>query len=97
LPVLNKLAGEYAEQGLAVLAINVGESHSTYQEFVRSNRYTYLHWGRDAAGEITELYRVRGIPVTYVLDREGVIRHTHVGYGTGMEEVFVQQIEALFD
>ena len=79
------------------MAINVGENRTRYQEFIRTNRYAYLHWGRDGTGEITDLYRVRGIPVTYVLDREGVIRHTHVGYGTGMEKTLAQEIEALFD
>lgn len=35
----------------------------------------------DSKHEVTRLYRVQGIPVTVYLDREGVVRHSSIGWG----------------
>ena len=97
MPVLNRIGAKYARQDLAILAVNIGESRSNYRGFVDSNGYAHLQWAWDSSGEITDLYRVRGIPVTYVIDREGVIRHAHVGYGNGMSATLEQEISALLE
>jgi len=92
---LNKLGQQYAKRGLVILAVNIGESKTGYQKFIKSKNYAYLQWVRDSTREISKLYRVRSIPTTYVLDKEGVIRYAHVGYGSGMEQTFAQEIESL--
>ena len=95
MPALNRLGARYAEHGLVILAINVGESRSKYEDYVHSQGYANLHWGRDGSREVVRLYKVRGIPATYILDQEGVIRAAHIGYGASMEEAFAQEIESL--
>jgi len=97
LPVLNRIGAKYARQGLVVLAINIGESQGKYQEFIDDSRYANLQWARDSSGKITDRYKVRGIPVTYILDEEGVIRYAHVGYGDKMAATLEQGIDALLE
>jgi hypothetical protein len=97
LPALNRLGARYAERWLAILAINVGESRSRYENYIQSQGYAHLHWGRDGSREVVSLYKVRGIPATYILDQEGVVRAAHIGYGASMEEVFAQEIESLLE
>ena len=91
---MEKLAAQYADQGVIVLAINTGESQRSYQKFVADGQYTHLRLGRDGADEISKRYRVRTIPVTYVLDREGIIRYAQTGYGDWMERTLSQEIES---
>jgi len=43
------------------------------------------------------LYGVRSIPVTYVLDQDGIIRHTHVGYGRALPERLADEIASLLE
>jgi alanine racemase len=38
---------------------------------------------------------VRGIPATYVIDREGKIAQRHVGYGEGMEKQLEEEATRL--
>ena len=78
-----------------VWAINVEASRSRYRSFTQSSGYTHLYWGRDASGQIGRMYRVKSLPLTYILDKEGIIRHKHVGYGSGMKETFVREVESL--
>jgi hypothetical protein len=80
---------------LVVLAVNIGDSKAKYQEFVKSHRYSHLQWARDSSGEVSDMYQVRGIPLTYILDQEGVIRYAHVGYGDGMATTLAEEIESL--
>ena len=68
------------------MAVNIGESKSTYQDFIRSHQYEYLRWARDSSGEISRMYQVRSIPTSYVLDQEGFIRYARVGYGESVRE-----------
>jgi hypothetical protein len=94
---LDKLGRQYAGQDLVIVAVNTGESKARYREFIESRHYDYLQWTRDSTREISKLYQVRGIPVTYLLDAEGIIRYAHVGYGEGMDRAFAQEIELLLE
>lgn len=78
-----------------ILAINTGDSKDKYLDYVKANQYPHMRVARDSSREISKMYRVRGIPATYILDKEGVIRHAHLGYGEGMEETFVQEVKSL--
>jgi len=47
--------------------------------------------------DLLRLYGVRSIPVTYLLDREGVIRYAHVGFGRGLEKRLADEITLLLE
>lgn len=97
MPVLEELAADYAGQGVAIFAVNVGERQDDYQSFIRSASYKHLIWARDSEGNVVDSYRVRGIPVLYVIDPQGIIRYKHLGYGEGMDETFRSEIDSLLN
>jgi hypothetical protein len=94
---LNKLGQQYAKRGVLILAINIGERKSRYNSFIKSKNYEYLKWSRDSTGELSKLYRVRGIPMTYVLAGEGIVRYKHVGYSEGMGKTLAREVESLLE
>ena len=73
---------------LIVLAINTGESRSKVRRFVEENEISYPVL-LDTEGEVTQAYRIRGMPTSYYVDRNGIIRQIRVGYHTlsDMEEI----------
>ena len=78
-PVLRDMYEEYADDGLAVVAISVQE---TTAEDVRSyvERYGLDYTvGFDATSAIFHTYRAFGLPTQYFLDRDGVIRDVVLG------------------
>jgi peroxiredoxin len=69
---------KWAEEGLIVLAIDIGESPSTVREFVKKEGLTFPVL-LDIEREVSIEYYVRAIPTTYFIDREGIIRAIKIG------------------
>jgi len=97
LPALGDLAEQYDQKDLVVLAVNVEKSASNYQKWIDAHPFPYLVWARDASGEIADSYQVRGLPTTYVLDQDGVIRYVHVGWGSRSEKTLARELDSLLE
>ena len=52
-------------------------------------------WGTGPEGEIADQYGVEGIPQTVIIDKEGVIREVHVGYGPGLEKRLLRELNEI--
>jgi thiol-disulfide isomerase/thioredoxin len=78
IPAYHRIYDRYREQGFEILAVNNGESKDLAQRYLRGNggRFTGV---LDPSRTIVEAYRVRGMPVSVFIDRDGVI----VKYVTG--------------
>lgn len=65
--------------GFVVLGVNVEESRATVQQFMGEFEMTYPVL-LDEGGKVLQMYRANGLPMSVIVDREGVIRARHVGY-----------------
>jgi peroxiredoxin len=59
-------------QGVHILAVNVGENKLNVENFVNEYNLNFpiLH---DKLGEVTDAYGVGALPVTYLIDPQGVV------------------------
>ena len=64
---------EWAERGLVILAVNLGEPASTVRKFMESNRLSFTVL-LDSEGKVEMLYNAAVIPITYFIDNDGIIR-----------------------
>jgi hypothetical protein len=80
---------------LEVIAVNLNEPRRDFLAVVRANRkqfdLTYIH----DKGEAAERYGVTGVPNMFIIGTDGIIEHTHVGYGEEMLERFIGEMIAL--
>lgn len=83
---------QHRDRGLVVLAINVMQPPETVKKFVEELGVSYDIL-LDRQGEVMRGYRVMGLPMTFIVDRQGVIRARIVGEST--PEVFDQAIASL--
>ena len=77
MPYMQKLHEEYGKE-VVILAVNVGESKSTAANFMMQNDLSFpvlLDNDKDTARN----YLVRGIPSSYFLDQDGIIKEKIVG------------------
>ncbi len=90
IPLLNELHDTYGERGLEILAI-AEEDQTILSEFVQKHgvRYTNLVGTVD----VSESYRVPGLPTAYLLDAEGRIIETF--FGPKPRRVLTEKIKAL--
>ena len=61
-------------RGVAVLAINVGDSKETVESYVKNNRLTFT-LQTDEHAMVARQYGVFGFPTVFILDRNGIIRN----------------------
>lgn len=78
MPLLAELEEQHAEDGLVVLAVNVEESRDIVEAFAGEHT-TPFPLLLDEDGEATRRYRVVGVPSTFFIDREGVLRAQFFG------------------
>lgn len=78
-PFMNELQARYGDQGLVVLAVNLDKKSELVERFLAKYpaRFTIAY---DPAGKTAESFAVRGMPSTYLIDRDGEVRFSHVGF-----------------
>lgn len=89
---IEKVYRRHGGRAFTVLAINAGQDQSSVAAFVRRIGVSYPIL-LDPQAEIARRYGVVGLPTTFFVDRQGIIRAKLVGEAS--EAVFAAQIEAL--
>lgn len=89
-PVYARLHG----QGLEILAVNVAQDRDTVARFVTPLGIAYPVL-LDPQGAIARAYGVQVLPVTWLLDAQGVVRGKIVGEAT--PEVFERRVREVLD
>lgn len=78
MPYIQQVYDEWADKGLAILAIDVGESPSEVRESMESRNLSFPVL-LDTAGDVALQYNVRAIPTTLFLDKDGILQTVKVG------------------
>jgi thiol-disulfide isomerase/thioredoxin len=93
-PALDSLYREYQPRGLEVLAVNLDERRRDADAFLgdHSHRLTVLF---DPKGTSPEAFGVTGMPSSFLIDKTGNIRFTHMGYSGNVDESYRQEIAQL--
>jgi len=81
-----------------VLAVSVDEAEpgtkDQISEFVKATGVKFaIVWDKDQTA--VKLYAPPTMPTSYVIDKEGVIRHVHAGYKDGEEDKIAEEVKAL--
>ena len=75
MPHLEVLREEFAAEGLVVLAVNLDASEDAGRQFIEDGGYREFLVAHDGEAAVKMLYEVDAIPYTFLIDRQGVIRH----------------------
>lgn len=76
---LNDTHDKHAANGLVILAINVDKERDLAAQFLKQNPARF-RVGYDAEGSIAQLYQLKGMPSSYLIDRKGQLRAIHIGF-----------------
>ena len=94
-PELDTLQKAYADRGLTILAISVDEKAEAMDAFLKEHPVTFATV-RDAGQKLVAAAGVESMPTSFLVDRKGVIRFTHVGFrGAETVKQLKQEIEQM--
>ncbi len=96
LPVISGVTAELADQGVVFAAVNLMEDPDTVAEFMKKKDWNFAV-PLDSDGAVANQFGVSGIPHSVIIDKKGVIRHVHVGFGNAdeTEKKLRAELEAL--
>ena len=78
MPAMERLYRDHRQRGLAVVAVNFNESKGEVERFLNELHLSFLV-ALDSDGAMARSFTVRGLPVTYLLSRDGRILWKAIG------------------
>jgi peroxiredoxin len=78
---------EMAEpDGVVILTINIRDSSPTVRDFMEANGYTFPAL-TDTGGRTARAYGISAIPITFMIGRDGTVRHVKRGKFLSINEI----------
>jgi thiol-disulfide isomerase/thioredoxin len=96
LPALVKLTDTYKDQGVVFVAVNEQEQPERIREFLKKIGVS-CRVALDEDGEVGNLYKLRGIPQTVLIGRDGTVQAVHVGPDADIETWLAKELAALLE
>lgn len=93
-PWMNDLTTKYSDDELVVISVNLDSEMSQAQKFL-SKYPAKFSVTYNPEGDIAEQYKVMGMPSSYLIDREGRIAKTHIGFFSKKAAKYEKQIDQL--
>ncbi|NLE76725.1 MAG: TlpA family protein disulfide reductase [Chloroflexi bacterium] len=77
-PTLRRLWRAYEPQGVRFVGVSFKDVESKAQAFLHEHGLGFPN-GADPRGRISSAYRVRAVPETYIIDRQGLLVRAYIG------------------
>ncbi len=94
LPLLADLAKDFEAKGVLLYVINEAEDKDEINAFLAKKKLK-LNTLMDTNNLVGQMYGVRGVPHTILVDKKGIIRAVHVGYSPEMNAVIAPDIDKM--
>jgi len=91
---MDSLQQTYAAQGLSVIAINVDHDRADADRFLKEF-HPHFDVRFDPEGTWAQQFKVTGMPTSLIIDRDGVVRFTHIGFWPADGVVAAHEIREL--
>lgn len=94
MPILDELYDRYQKVGFRLIGVNIDDDPRRAIEMLESLGVSFPVVFDDRK-EVSEQYQVQAMPVTLLIDRDGIVRYTHFGYKPGYEDYYLDEVRTL--
>jgi cytochrome c biogenesis protein CcmG, thiol:disulfide interchange protein DsbE len=96
-PWMNEIVERYADQGLVIVGVNVDQERNLAEQFLLETPANF-NVVYDPDGSFAKEFEVLGMPSSYLIDRNGNVISSHIGFRRDERENYEAAIrEALSD
>lgn len=93
-PWMNALQAKYRDKGLQIVAVNVDSDPEQVKRFLEKYPADFIV-AYDPDGKLASQYQVKGMPSSYLIDQQGNIHASHIGFRDEDKTVVESQINHL--
>jgi len=92
-PWMNEMQAKYGPKGLTIVGINVDKKREDADKFLTGTpaKFTVAF---DSAGKVAEMYQPQGMPTSFLIGADGVVRAMHVGFREGDRDKLEAELAA---
>jgi thiol-disulfide isomerase/thioredoxin len=94
MPAVQRMWNELQKEGLKIALINTAEDEDTLFSFLAAHAPD-IRPLMDADGQVTEAWKPRGLPATYLVDKQGQVRYQALGGRAWDQPAYVQFLRRL--
>lgn len=94
MPLLDAIYGKYQRAGLVMFGINIDDDQDDAVEMAKTLKVGYPILFDDRK-EVSRAYQLGSMPMTVLIDREGVVRFVSDGFKPGYEKVYAEKLREL--
>jgi len=94
MPALEQLYRKYKDLGFVILGVNIDDDSNNAISMLNKSPVSFPILF-DKNKKTSELYDVKAMPTTYLIDRNGNLRYLHKAYKPGYEVKYAEQIKTL--
>jgi len=91
-PWMNAMQAKHQQDGLVVLSINLDAQAELAEKFLQQTpaNFAILY---DAKGKLAKKFKLKGMPSSYLFDRQGKLISAHSGFNGKKQQIYQQEIE----
>jgi peroxiredoxin len=86
MPALQSVHENWSKADVVVLAINVQDGFENARSYAKANKLTFTI-PVDIPGKVAEQYGARGLPTSFIIDSDGVIKSIKIGPFINVDEI----------
>lgn len=94
MPAVQRMWNELEKEGLKIALINTAEDEDTLFSFLAAHAPD-IRPLTDADGQVTEAWKPRGLPATYLVDKQGQVRYQALGGRPWDQSAYMQFLRTL--
>jgi cytochrome c biogenesis protein CcmG, thiol:disulfide interchange protein DsbE len=95
-PWMHDIKQNYADQGFEVLAVNLDKDRELADAFLKEMQVNF-QVAFDEKGKSAADYKLRGMPSSYLIGRDGKVYASHIGFRDSDKASLEQAIKNLLD
>lgn len=94
MPVYAKVAADYKDKGVVFYAVNIGETADKIRSFLEST-HIQCTVALDSESEVATQYGASSIPMSFIIDKKGVIAKVHLGATSNLDAEVRRELDTL--
>ena len=94
-PYMEGLQIDHGKQGLVVIAVNLDHDRAKADAFLAAEDARHIQVMYDSKGQIAKSFKVKAMPTSLLIGRDGTVRFVHSGFRegeTGLYDAHLQEL-----